>query len=257
MLGCDETSCFVEIAGALGSDYLVMGTVSVIKDVFALSVKLVNATSGLPAAQAYERFQSKSGVELFDAAERAAAKIISALRQEEAKARGESVTAEGSELEETAEPESGISPLVWVAGGMAVAGLAAGVTGSVMYLGAESDLDRLVQAVKLSRDIFATEAFSEWMGDELMPGPEVQTDEELREFVRGSADSYHHQAGSCKMGSDEMAVVDPQLRVYGIEGLRVADASVFPVVPSGNCHSGILVIGEKCADMIKADHGLS
>lgn len=125
------------------------------------------------------------------------------------------------------------------------------------YLGAESDLDRLVQATKLSREIFATRAFSEWVGDELLPGPDVKTDEQLREFVKSRADSYHHQSGSCKMGSDEMAVVDPQLRVYGVEGLRVADASVFPVVPSGNCHSGILMIGEKCADMIKHDHGLS
>ena len=125
------------------------------------------------------------------------------------------------------------------------------------YLGAESDLDRLVQATKLSRDIFATEAFSDWVGDELLPGPDVKTDEQLREFVKNRADSYHHQSGSCKMGSDEMAVVDPQLRVYGVEGLRIADASVFPVVPSGNCHSGILMIGEKCADMIKQDHGLS
>jgi choline dehydrogenase len=59
------------------------------------------------------------------------------------------------------------------------------------------------------------------------------------------------------MGSDEKAVVDPQLRVYGVEGLRVADASVFPVVPSGNCHSGILMIAEKCADMLKKAHSLS
>jgi choline dehydrogenase len=125
------------------------------------------------------------------------------------------------------------------------------------YLGAQSDADRLVQAVKLSRDIFATEAFSEWVGDELLPGPDVKSDDDLYEFVRNRADSYHHQAGSCKMGSDQMAVVDPQLRVYGIEGLRVADASVYPFVPSGNCHSGILVIGEKCADMIKEAHGLS
>ncbi len=125
------------------------------------------------------------------------------------------------------------------------------------YLGAESDLERLVQAVKLSRDIFATKAFSEWVGDEMLPGPDVKTDDDLREFVRNRADSYHHQAGSCKMGLDEMAVVDPELKVYGVEGLRVADASVYPVVPSGNCHAEILVIAEKCADMIKEAHGLS
>jgi len=124
------------------------------------------------------------------------------------------------------------------------------------YMGAKSDLDRMVQAIKLSRDIFETNAFSEWVGDELLPGPEIKTDDELADFVRNRADSYHHQSGSCKMGSDEMAVVDPELKVYGVEGLRVADASVFPIVPSGNCHAGILVIGEKCADMIKEAHGL-
>jgi choline dehydrogenase len=95
------------------------------------------------------------------------------------------------------------------------------------------------------------------VGQELLPGPEYKTDADLNEFVKKRADSYHHQSGSCKMGLDEMAVVDPQLRVYGVEGLRVADASVFPVVPSGNCHAGILMIGEKCADMIKKDHGLA
>jgi choline dehydrogenase len=71
------------------------------------------------------------------------------------------------------------------------------------------------------------------------------------------ADSYHHQVGSCKMGLDAMAVVDPaNLKVHGVEGVRVADASVMPVVPSGNCHAGIVMIAERGADMIKAEHGL-
>ena len=75
-------------------------------------------------------------------------------------------------------------------------------------------------------------------------------------FVTRKADSYHHQAGSCKMGLDELAVVDPELRVHGIEGLRVADASVMPAVPSGNCHAGIVMIAERCADLVKTTHGL-
>jgi len=91
---------------------------------------------------------------------------------------------------------------------------------------------------------------------EVLPGPDVATDAQLREFVRQRADSYHHQAGSCKMGVDDQAVVDPSLRVHGVQGLRVADASVMPVVPSGNCHAGILMIAEKCADLIKVSHGL-
>ena len=85
-----------------------------------------------------------------------------------------------------------------------------------------------------------------------MPGPTSAT--RTRTCTRScasNADSYHHQAGSCKMGLDELAVVDPELRVHGVEGLRVADASVMPAVPSGNCHAGIVMIAERCADMIK------
>ncbi len=125
------------------------------------------------------------------------------------------------------------------------------------YLGVEADLDRLAQGVKLARQIFATQAFSDWVETELMPGPDVQSDEQIREFVKSRADSYHHQAGSCKMGTDAMSVLDPQCRVYGVQGLRVADASAMPTVPSGNCHTGIMMIAERVADWIKADHGLN
>lgn len=124
------------------------------------------------------------------------------------------------------------------------------------YLSAESDLERLVKAVKIARQVFAAPALAKWCKQELLPGPDVQTDDQLRSFVRQNADSYHHQAGSCKMGLDERAVVDPQLRVYGVEGLRVADASVMPSLPSGNCHAGILMIAEKASDLIKKTHGL-
>jgi len=120
------------------------------------------------------------------------------------------------------------------------------------YLGTEDDAQRLVDAVKRARDIFATRAFSDWVTVELLPGPAVATDAQLREFVRQRADSYHHQAGSCKMGTDDLAVVDPSLRVHSVDGLRVVDASAMPVVPSGNCHAGILMIAEKCAGLIKA-----
>ncbi len=123
------------------------------------------------------------------------------------------------------------------------------------YLATEADAQRLVDAVKLARKIFATRAFSAWAAEELLPGRAVATDEQLREFVRQRADSYHHQVGSCKMGVDNLAVVDPDLRVRGVERLRVADASVMPVVPSGNCNAGILMIAEKCADLLKATYG--
>ena len=123
------------------------------------------------------------------------------------------------------------------------------------YLATEADALRLMDGVKLARRIFATRAFSGWATEELLPGRDVATDEQLREFVRQRADSYHHQVGSCKMGVDDMAVVDPSLRVHGLERLRVADASVMPTVPSGNCNAGILMIAEKCADLLKASYG--
>jgi len=108
----------------------------------------------------------------------------------------------------------------------------------------------------LAREIFATKAFADWVGDELLPGPEVGTDDaSLDRFVRQTADSYHHQAGSCKMGLDEMAVVNPKLQVHGLDGLRVVDASIFPQVQSGNCHAGIVMAAERCADFVKSASG--
>ncbi|PRX97083.1 GMC family oxidoreductase [Allonocardiopsis opalescens] len=122
------------------------------------------------------------------------------------------------------------------------------------YLGDASDARRLVQAVRLSREIFAASAFSRHLTGELLPGPAVQTDAELHAFVRDRADSYHHQAGSCRMGIDDRSVVDPRLRVHGVTGLRVVDASVMPAVPSGNCHTAIVAIAERAADLIKEDN---
>jgi choline dehydrogenase len=123
------------------------------------------------------------------------------------------------------------------------------------YLGEASDMEKMVKAVKVSREIFATKAFAPWVGQELMPADDPTTDDELRAFLRATADSYHHQAGSCKMGTDDLAVVDPELRVRGVAGLRIADASVMPVVQSGNCHAGILMVAERCADWLKANRG--
>jgi choline dehydrogenase len=124
------------------------------------------------------------------------------------------------------------------------------------YLAEKSDLDRLVKSVKIAREIFATQTFSSWVAEELLPGPDVKTDDQLREFAKQRAETYHHQCGSCKTGVDNMAVVDPQLRVYGVENLRVIDASVIPFVPSGNCHAAVLAIAEKAADLIKNTYSL-
>ncbi len=83
------------------------------------------------------------------------------------------------------------------------------------YLGEASDMEKMVKAVKISREIFATKAFAPWVGPELMPADDPTTDDELRVFLRATADSYHHQTGNCKMGTDDLAVVDPELRVRG------------------------------------------
>jgi choline dehydrogenase len=124
------------------------------------------------------------------------------------------------------------------------------------YLAEEADLKRVVQLVELSRDIFAAKAWGNTLKGELLPGPGAKTYADLVNFARNRCDSYHHQVGSCKMGIDSMAVVDPQLRVYGVKGLRVADASIMPAIVTGNPHTGILMIGEKCADMIKQAYSL-
>jgi choline dehydrogenase len=120
------------------------------------------------------------------------------------------------------------------------------------YLACEADFQRLLDAVRLSRRLFGTESLGEWVQSEVLPGPDY-SDERLGDYVRQFAESYHHQCGSCRMGLDAMAVVDPRLKVHGIEGLRVADASIMPAVPSGNCHAGIVMIGEKVADLIKSE----
>ncbi len=125
------------------------------------------------------------------------------------------------------------------------------------YLGVKSDEDRMMFAFKLGRDIFHTQAMSEFVtGKELLPGPDVKTDDDIRTYLRNRSESYHHQAGSCKMGLDAMAVVDPHCRVHGLENVRVVDASVMPFVTSGNCHTAILMIGERVSDLIKQQHGL-
>jgi choline dehydrogenase len=124
------------------------------------------------------------------------------------------------------------------------------------YLAEDADVQRMVRAVEISREIFSTKAFKGSLVGELLPGPDTKTKDDLRAFVHKRADSYHHQVGSCKMGIDSLAVVDAQLRVYGTEGLRVADASVMPAVVTGNPHTAIVMIGERVADFIKADHGM-
>jgi choline dehydrogenase len=122
------------------------------------------------------------------------------------------------------------------------------------YLGDRSDLERMVRAVEISRQIFGTAAMAPWNARELSPGPAVGSRDEIRAFLRATSDSYHHQAGSCRIGTDDMSVVDPLLRVHEVDRLRVADASVMPAVVSGNCHAAVLMIAERLADFIKGDN---
>jgi choline dehydrogenase len=119
------------------------------------------------------------------------------------------------------------------------------------FLACDVDVDALVAAIELCREIGGQAALDGWRDRELYPGPGVQTRKELRDYVRGTAITYHHQVGTCKMGVDDQAVVDPQLRVRGVEGLRVADASVMPFVSSGNTHAPTLMIGERAADLVR------
>jgi choline dehydrogenase len=104
----------------------------------------------------------------------------------------------------------------------------------------------------MARVIYATRAFADgWQLAEVAPGPEVTSRSELEAWVIENVGSYYHFAGSCKMGSDPMAVVDPQLRVRGVQGLRIADASIMPAVTSSNPHTTVVMIGERAADLIK------
>jgi choline dehydrogenase len=108
--------------------------------------------------------------------------------------------------------------------------------------------------VQLCRRIGAADPLREaWGAVERYPGAAVTTADELERYVRRTAITYHHQVGTCKMGRDEMAVVDPRLRVHGIDGLRVADASVMPAVTTGNTHAPSIMIGERVADFVCRD----
>ena len=121
-------------------------------------------------------------------------------------------------------------------------------------LACEADLESLVAAVELCRRIGASDALrGAWGAVERYPGPDVSSPEEVRRYVRDTAITYHHQVGTCKMGLDEAAVVDPRLRVHGIDGLRVGDASVMPTVPTGNTNAPSIMIGERVADFVTGE----
>lgn len=120
------------------------------------------------------------------------------------------------------------------------------------FLSSELDRTGVIAAMRKGRELMAAPPVADIVGEELAPGPACQTDEELLEWVRNNAETTYHPVGTCKMGHDAMAVVDDQLRVHGIEGLRVADASIMPTLTSGNTNAPSIMIGEKCSVMVLA-----
>jgi len=118
------------------------------------------------------------------------------------------------------------------------------------YLQDPADAAALLASLRISREVGASAALSDWRAGEIAPGPDVQTDADLLGYGRRNLITYHHQVGTCKMGIDRFAVVAPDLRVHGVDGLRVADASVMPAVTSGNTNAPSMMIGERCADFL-------
>jgi choline dehydrogenase len=121
------------------------------------------------------------------------------------------------------------------------------------YLSAPSDLRVLISGVNQTRKIFAQPAMAPYSVEETAPGPDIATDDQFSEFARKAGTNVFHPVGTCKMGTDPMAVVDPRLRVIGVAGLRVIDASIMPAVTTGNTNAPTIMIGEKGAQMIKED----
>lgn len=118
------------------------------------------------------------------------------------------------------------------------------------YLQEDADVRGLMAAIEISRELAHADAMREWTGKEVVPGPDGRDEAALRAYVAQAVDTWFHPVGTCRMGADADAVVDPQLRVYGTENLRVVDASIMPEVTSANTNAPTMMIGWKAADMI-------
>jgi choline dehydrogenase len=120
------------------------------------------------------------------------------------------------------------------------------------YLQEQWDVDALVRGVHLARWFGEADAYAPLRAEEILPGPGVKSDADLAAFVRRDADTIYHPAGTCRMGpqNDTMAVVDATLKVRGVDGLRVADASIMPEVVNATTHAACVMIGDKAADLI-------
>ena len=120
------------------------------------------------------------------------------------------------------------------------------------YMSKPQDWEDFRTCIRMTREIFGQEAFAEYAGKEIQPGSDLQTDEQLDDFIREHAESAFHPCGTARMGraDDPMAVVDPECRVIGVEGLRLADSSIFPRVTNGNLNGPSIMVGEKASDHI-------
>ena len=111
----------------------------------------------------------------------------------------------------------------------------------------------LIEGARLSREIFAQAPFASYRGEEIFPGSTAKSDADLEAFIRHKAETIYHPVGTCRMGDDAEAVVDSELRVRGVEGLRVVDASVMPKLIGGNTNAPTIMIAERAGDLLLAE----
>jgi choline dehydrogenase len=119
------------------------------------------------------------------------------------------------------------------------------------YLSDDADVRALLTGIEKARELAATDAFRPWRAREVLPGDDVRDEAALRDFIARGTGTYYHPVGTCRMGVDRLAVVDPQLRVHGLDGLRVADASIMPSIVTANTNPASIMIGEKAADLVR------
>ena len=125
-----------------------------------------------------------------------------------------------------------------------------GVNIQANYLDHPEDMEKMVQGFKASKALLSAQAFDVYRGKAFEGFDELETDEEIKQYIRHHAESIYHPVGTCKMGQDEMSVVDAELNVHGIKGLRVVDASIMPTIVGANTNAPTIAIAEKAADII-------
>ena len=118
------------------------------------------------------------------------------------------------------------------------------------FLSSQIDIDALLAGIRKIRQLMISGPLKEFGCEEIQPGPNIKSDKDLLSHIRERSETAYHPVGTCRMGSDEFAVVDNELKVRGIQNLRIADASIMPTLVSGNTNAVCMMIGEKCADLI-------